>query len=618
MNNARNGTIRIEFQGFWLAGTGGGRGRHLDAACYRDADKLPAMPMSQVKGRLRETAVALALAGDPDWTPARVVDLLGWRADEELSASVTDAPVQAAVAFDEDARIADNLRPWCIANRGRLFKRLAATKIGETETAEDKTLRAIEVAVPLSLEGHVRWQRPGELTVGNWVDLLDRLCAATISFGKNKLDGLGLALAVASPDKASPAARSAGPITGRRLRLRLTQTRRAIFSAKSSTEGAHKTVESPTGAALLGWCAAEGGYGDFVDAFAVFHGGGVCFGDARPLAPTGKASFPAPKTLIAPKEQKSDAIIEGYINGKVARLDRPGDDEGDLRKVQFEPLKVGLMTEDWQIVKPQVDQRLRTATKDGRAAEAKLFGYQHLTSDGEPLFEAEITADDDVPESDWKRIIAAFDTKTLWLGRAKGTGYGGGFRCEVQDTEEAFHAPLPAGHDGLIRIQAMSDLALVDDWGCPTCWPTGEMFGLKPGETRFLVDKSVLGQRRWAPQNGHLKRRDTERQVIEAGSVMVFETLKPLSGSVATQQVVGLWQEAGLGRVLIDPDWLITPPPIRSASSSPETVKIGQTAGHTTSLPDAFPNNLVVRDERFLGWIIQQSARPTAAMEARS
>lgn len=634
MSNARNATIRMEFQGYWLAGTGGGRGRHLDAACYRDADGLPAMPMSQIKGRLRETAVALARAGDLDWTPARVVDLLGWRADEELSESVTDAPVQAALAFDEDARIADNLRPWCVANRETLFKRLAATKVGETETAEDRTLRAIEVAVPLSLEGQVRWQQSGEPTVGNWIDLLDRLCAATISFGKNKLDGLGLALAAASPvptvatalTSGNATTSAVGVITGRRLRLRLTQTRRAIFSAKSSTEGAHKTVEAPTGAALLGWCAAEAVYSHFVDPFAVFHGGKVRFGDARPLASTGKASFPAPKTLIAPKEEKSAAIVDDHVNGKVARLDRPGADELALQQVQFEPLKIGLMTEDWQVVKPRLDQRLRTATTEGRATEGQLFGYQHLTAFGEPQFEAGIEADMDVDESDWKRIIAAFDGKVLWLGRAKGTGYGGGFRCEVLAPGEPTGQMLPVGYQGLIRIQAMSDLALVDDWGSPTCWPTGEMFGLKLGETRFLADKSVLGLRRWAPQNGHLKRRDTERQVIEAGSVMVFEILQPLSSALATQQVAGLWREAGLGRIVINPDWLVTPPPARNATPVPDTEKAaasataesGRTAERTANLPDALPGNLAARDEKLLGWILHQAVRSAASVEAQS
>lgn len=190
-------TLRIRFTGFWVAGTGASRGRHLDVVTHRDRLDLPAMPMTQVKGQLRETAERLG------WTVTEVADLFGSRAaarPDPLSALGHNDTQSGKLAFRGEARLPEAVRPAFSDKRTRalLFRRIAATQIDGNGVAADQTLRAIEAVVPLTLEGTVIWIGAAAPAPG-WIDRLDELCAATIAFGKLKADGYGRAIAECKP-----------------------------------------------------------------------------------------------------------------------------------------------------------------------------------------------------------------------------------------------------------------------------------------------------------------------------------------------------------------------------------------------------------------------------------
>jgi hypothetical protein len=100
------------------------------------------------------------------------------------------------LGFRGEARLPRALRALlCDSKKShQLFRRLAATQIDEDGVAQDKTLRAIEAVVPLTLEGTVIWIS-GTHPTPDWTDQLDELCAATLAFGKLKADGYGRAIA---------------------------------------------------------------------------------------------------------------------------------------------------------------------------------------------------------------------------------------------------------------------------------------------------------------------------------------------------------------------------------------------------------------------------------------
>lgn len=182
--------ITIKFVDWWMSGTGRAGSGDVDAVPHRDRFGCPAMPMTQVKGQLRESAERLARPQVAGWSDDLVVALFG---KEENNAG--------ALAFRGDAALDETTARWLAKKRtarAQLSRRIFATKIDKYGAAEDDTLRSVEAAVPLTLSGKVYWIGPGNPIV-NWVVLLDAACAATLSFGKLKTDGYGRAVASCKP-----------------------------------------------------------------------------------------------------------------------------------------------------------------------------------------------------------------------------------------------------------------------------------------------------------------------------------------------------------------------------------------------------------------------------------
>lgn len=553
--------IVIEFTGYWVGGTGGGKGRQADTACHRDRRGLPALPMSQIKGTLRETADRMVDAG------ALACGIRDALFGERLTPEDRCEPKPAALDFLDDATVPDDLAARHSENPAALFTRLPQTAMTEKGVASDRSLRTTEVARPVQLVGRVL-VRDGATPPQDWVAVLDSICAATLAFGKNKSDGLGRAIASVEAvtvaahdtptDKPGTAAERSATVV---LELHLTQVTRASFSARSATEGTHTTLSAPTGASLLGWAAGGGRYAAMDDAFKVFHGGHVRFGDAMPASGEGQETIPIPRSLSHPKGLGRQATAGGRLNTGLVVNGKPlGKDEGNS-DTQYEAVKPGFLSPDLRVMRGTTGQRLRTATRDGRAATGQLFGLQHVEPGEQTSFVARIEIDPEVSDKDLWTLVQAFDGQQLRLGRAKGTGYGGGYACKAT-LRTLPRDMVPAGTDGMVRVLALSDIAAVNDFGAPAPCPGGDRLGL-PG-ARFVAEHSTVSHRRFAPWNGHLGRRDTERLVIEAGSVLVYQLAQPLAADVPARQTIGLWREAGFGRVWLAPpllaDYRLTPP----------------------------------------------------------
>lgn len=194
--------ITITFTDWWLSGTGRAGSGDVDAVPHRDRFGCPAMPMSQVKGQLRESAVRLAAARAAGWSESLVDQLFG-EPDRTLYDPLKDRRREPGMlAFRGDAalppavarRFADDK-----AVRAQLTRRRSSTRINERGAAYAKALRAVEAAVPFTISGTVEWIGKGDLQPSNWVLLLDAACAATIAFGKMKTDGYGRATAWCKP-----------------------------------------------------------------------------------------------------------------------------------------------------------------------------------------------------------------------------------------------------------------------------------------------------------------------------------------------------------------------------------------------------------------------------------
>lgn len=153
-------SLHFEFVDYWHAGTGMTGGNHLDALVQKDADGLPLLNGRHIKGLLRqavrlnekwgalpifsELAAAAELRSVKDWETL----LFGSRNQADDSNTT-----QAGVLFISDARLTP-AESCYIQQQGlapQLFRTLFNTRINEQGVADDKSLRAIEVAVPMQL-----------------------------------------------------------------------------------------------------------------------------------------------------------------------------------------------------------------------------------------------------------------------------------------------------------------------------------------------------------------------------------------------------------------------------------------------------------------------------------
>lgn len=193
MAGPRAARLTIRFGGWWLAGTGASGGAALDMVAYRDADGCPALPMTQVKGVLRQAAEDFGLLGADE-----IVELFGARSAPGVA---TDAAA-GALRFAGEARMDAAERQWFRAHpeaRGELFAVIRSTAIDPVRgVAKTDTLRAAELAVPVALSGRVQWIAGDP--PADWVERLDRVCAFVPAFGKLRADGFGRAIASCTPE----------------------------------------------------------------------------------------------------------------------------------------------------------------------------------------------------------------------------------------------------------------------------------------------------------------------------------------------------------------------------------------------------------------------------------
>lgn len=185
MAGSRAAIVEIQFLDWWIAGTGGSGEGDTDMELTRDAEGCPALPGTQVKGTLRDTANAFGLLN------AAMSEWLG-----------QEGNAQAELRFGALARLPDEDRAIFAREpeaRAALFGLFRATAIHEANgLARTETLRSARVAVPMTVTLRLDWIGNGD-PPDTWIEALDRVLALTPAFGKLKNDGMGRAVAWCRP-----------------------------------------------------------------------------------------------------------------------------------------------------------------------------------------------------------------------------------------------------------------------------------------------------------------------------------------------------------------------------------------------------------------------------------
>jgi hypothetical protein len=587
--------ISITFSDYWLSSTGGSGKGDLDMICARDRDGCPVLPMTQVKGMLRETAERLYPEGE-------VTRLFGGRTkDGDVS-----PPQEGQLRFSGFARLPDADRAWFGQqenkdNRAALFARLRSTKITKTGIAETNSLRTAEVAIPLTLNGRIDWVGTDDPPQA----LIEAICMLTFSFGHGKNDGLGRAIATCSEF-----CRSITPeltSTNQRLVIDLTPDDLAVFSRGNANQGEQLTHAGPTGASLWGWAISQLN-GD-ADALKLLLSGKISFSDAVPLIDTATPAFMRPSILFAPKQPRVDAEKPfkkktfDLAELRIGMEDYIASYGKDRQAKALKPNHISLALDC--IASVSTGHRLRSAHKEGKAEDAKLFGYRHINQQATG-YRAVIETKENVGHV-WSKIVAAFSNRLI-LGKARNNGYGGSYTVAMA-TDDSFvpesSRTIEAGAN-MARIWCLTDIALYDQWGRLTIEPSREDFNLPEGWLLSRTESAVT-TRRYAPWDSAIQGHEREITVIEAGSVFSF--LGPaLVDAIALPERVGHFAERGCGWIAIVPTKM--PDKLREPQKPSMTNDTGIGTVSFTALSNWAEERSKIRDTRAMdAWVAEAKSK---------
>jgi CRISPR/Cas system CSM-associated protein Csm3 (group 7 of RAMP superfamily) len=145
-------TIILRMQGYWAVGSGKGGGNEVDSRIDRDSDGLPYVPGKMLKGLIKDACLRLKNAGNSDFD---FVDNIFGSSDENSNLNRT--ATKSGKIYISDAQLSSSLSAALAMPKNRsakdnLTRNLYSTAINdETLTADDKSLRGYEVAVPMDL-----------------------------------------------------------------------------------------------------------------------------------------------------------------------------------------------------------------------------------------------------------------------------------------------------------------------------------------------------------------------------------------------------------------------------------------------------------------------------------
>lgn len=180
--------ITFTIHSYWHAGSGSGEGSSLDALVVKSPAGLPYLPGRTVKGLLRE---AVQTVEDCRQVPKGITERF-------FGTTPTDPPqmtrfeTSAGSLVFESATLGKEMENWaaCKANKlhiGGLYTQLSSTKIENSGIASDKTLRKIEVAVPLQLTATVSTSEAGD----EWLQVLLKAAPLIRNLGSHRSRGMG-------------------------------------------------------------------------------------------------------------------------------------------------------------------------------------------------------------------------------------------------------------------------------------------------------------------------------------------------------------------------------------------------------------------------------------------
>ena len=173
---------KIEILSDWHIGSGLDGGADADAIMLKDEDKLPFIPGKTIKGLLRDSLNEIISVGKIN--QQKVNEIFGW---EEKDKKGNVIRTHSGKIFFSNAELTEEEKKEIKADNltEHLYRNIASTKINAKGIAEDKSLRVMEVCIPLTLEAYI------ETDIVNADQIIEKAFKWTRYLGMNRNRGLG-------------------------------------------------------------------------------------------------------------------------------------------------------------------------------------------------------------------------------------------------------------------------------------------------------------------------------------------------------------------------------------------------------------------------------------------
>ncbi|MCI7765415.1 hypothetical protein [Helicobacter sp.] len=324
------------------------------------------------------------------------------------------------------------------------------------------------------------------------------------------------------------------------IRFKMTFLDSIVLSKTSNTEGNIEPLDFVSGSCFLGIVAKE--YDSFENPFMIFHSGDVRFGDAH-LLHKGKKTYKIPLCFFAPKNDHTRKEIYNHHFVNYA------DDKTMLQK-QLKQLRTGFITQDLEYIHLDYYYAQKSAydTEKQKSKDSSMFGYTAMQEGSE--WEFSVSFSDVVENTEKDKIIQALCGEKF-IGKSKTAQYG---KVLIEKLDSQINTLQEEESPNEVAYLYLDSHLVLFNGAVPTWIPTKENLGLMQGE--ILWEKTQIKTRKFSPFNFKRQCRETERLIIEKGSVIAVSNLSKDDREIL-KNGVGAFLSEGYGKILINPSFLL-------------------------------------------------------------
>ncbi len=519
--------ITIKFYSNWAIGSGQG-GESKDSIILKDKNGLPYIPGRTLKGLIRDAFMECG------YSQADAIKLFGQIKNN------TNNNLQSGTLRFNSAYLPEEYQKLEKSKKQHLFDTRSSTRIDDKKQAIDHSLRKNEVIIPLELETSIVQKDHNAELEDDDLKKIEKALKMLKIMGENRHRGLGRCKITVEKQKNVPEENEQNDIkiNNNVATFRCTITEPLILLRKSKTEQNVKSLDYLPGSIfrgiVAGVLASNVNDKNFDD---VIFNGTVQFGDAH-LVINKKRSHKIPFFFYYDKSKNEKKFYNFHLLEVKDWIDK----KLKLKKDGYLIAENGNIS----ISNIQFDSSLKSSRnyKERSSEKGGMFYYQYI--DKGQTFEFKVRSNN---TNYLNEIINILDGKNKYFGKSKGAEFGGALEIKYLNSEEDKEPNTLKGN----YLYAESNLCFLNEYGEFTTTPTPKQLGADKGEIDW--ENSQIKFRTYTPYNQYRKNWDTERLIIEKGSVIAFKNEVDFD-TEKINKGLGCFLTEGYGRVLIDPEFL--------------------------------------------------------------